>query len=69
MKKDAAMTRPKQETGSAGTRAPLAKAVPGPGPSGLDVLLHLLPVAGLHLSPPGQPDDETREAGFDNMPV
>jgi hypothetical protein len=37
--------------------------------SEMEALLHLLPGAALHLPPPGQPDEETVEAGFDNMPV
>ena len=40
-----------------------------PGTPGGDVPLHVLPVAALHLLPPGQPDQEAIEAGFDNMPV
>lgn len=35
----------------------------------LEALLHILPGTGLRLSSPGQPDEETVEAGFDNMPV
>lgn len=35
----------------------------------IDVLLHLLPGSALHLKPPGEPDEEAVEAGFDNMPV
>jgi hypothetical protein len=37
--------------------------------SEMEALLLLLPGAALHLSPPGQPDEEEVEAGFDNMPV
>jgi hypothetical protein len=37
--------------------------------SEMKALLLLLPGAALHLSPPGQPDEEAVEAGFDNMPV
>jgi|688.fasta_scaffold127441_5 hypothetical protein len=37
--------------------------------SEMEALLHLLPGSALHLSPPGPPDEEAVEAGFDNMPV
>lgn len=37
--------------------------------SEMEALLHLLPGSALHLSPPGAPDEEAVEAGFDNMPV
>ena len=37
--------------------------------SEMEALLLLLPGAALHLSPPGQPDEEAVETGFDNMPV
>lgn len=35
----------------------------------MEALLNILPGAVLHLSPPGQPDEEAVEASFDNMPV
>lgn len=69
MKKDAAKTRPKPGGGPADERAPMPQDMARTPRSGLDPLFHVMPVAGLHLSPPGQPDDETMEAGFDNMPV
>ena len=69
MKKDAVMTPPKPDAGLADERAPLAQDMPRTPQSGIDALLHMMPVAALHLSPPGQPDDDTIEAGFDNMPV
>ena len=69
MKKDAAQARPQPDAGPAGVRAPLAQDAPHARQSGMDVLLHVMAVAALHLSPPGQPDEEAIEAGFDNMPV
>ena len=69
MKKDAANERPKPDASPANGRAPLAQDLPHARHSGRDVPLHVLPVAALHPSPPGQPDQEAIEAGFDNMPV
>ena len=63
------MTPPKPDAGLTHVRAPLAQDMPRTPQSGIDALLHMMPVAALHLSPPGQPDDDTIEAGFDNMPV
>ena len=37
--------------------------------SEMEALLRLLPGSALHLSPPGQPDEEAVESQFDNMPV
>ena len=69
MKKDAAKERLKPDASPANGRTPLAQDLPHARHSGMDVLLHVLPVAALHLLPPGQPDQEAIEAGFDNMPV
>ena len=63
------MTRPKPDLAPVDVRAA--------GPSGMlhglqsemEALLHLLPGAALHLPPPGQPDEDSVEAVFDNMPV
>jgi hypothetical protein len=63
------MTNPKTVPDQPPAPAP-AQEVPLPHRLGeMAALRHLLPWSALHPSAPALPDDETVEAGFDNMPV
>lgn len=63
------MARPKPDLANVDARAPGPSDMLHGLQSEMEALLHLLPGAALHLPPPGQPDEESVEAGFDNMPV
>ena len=63
------MTHPKPDPAPADARAPIPSDMLHSLQSEMEALLLLLPGAALYLSPPGQPDEEAVEAGFDNMPV
>ena len=63
------MTRQKPDPVPEDARAPMPSDMLHGLQSEMEALLRLLPGAALHLSPPGQPDEEAVESGFDNMPV
>ena len=63
------MTLPKPDPAPRDVRTPMPSDLLHDLQSEMEALLHLLPGSALHLSPPGPPDEEAVEAGFDNMPV
>jgi hypothetical protein len=63
------MTHAKPDPAPGEVRTPMPSDLLHDLQSEMEALLHLLPGSTLHLSPPGAPDDEAVEAGFDNMPV
>ena len=63
------MTHSKPDPAPAEAHTPLPSDMLHGLQSEMEALLRLLPGSALHLSPPGQPDEETVESGFDNMPV
>jgi hypothetical protein len=63
------MTRSKPDPAPADAHSPMPSDRLHGFQSEMEALLRLLPGSALHLSPPGQPDEEAVESGFDNMPV
>ena len=63
------MTRSKPDPAPADGHIPMPSDMLNGLQSEMEALLRLLPGSALHLSPPGQPDEEAVESGFDNMPV